>query len=86
MSRSAPARIHVALAFADGTFQFIALHPSLTATSARVAERLAVQAEGGYVQRGQTMRDDDGWSVTLSANAAAARYWGPVASRARNSL
>lgn len=82
------ARIHVNIAFADGRFQFFALHPSLVATTAREAERLAVEAEGGFLQRGRTHMDVDGngtpvWSVTISANAAAARYWGPKAIRAR---
>lgn len=81
-------RIHVSIAHADGRFQFVVLHPSLVAVTAREAERLAVQAEGGLLQRGQTRMDVDGngtpvWSVTLSANAAAARYWGPQAIRAR---
>lgn len=79
------ARIHVTLAFEDGTFKFVVLHPMFVAASARQAEALAVQAEGGFVQRGQTRRDAEGWNVTLSANAAAARYWGPkaIAARAR---
>ena len=85
MTRPA-ARIHVTIAFADGTFKFVALHPTFAATSARQAEQLAVQAEGGCVQRGLTRLDAEGWTVTLSANAAAARYWGPKAVAARASV
>jgi hypothetical protein len=90
MTRTA-ARIHVSLAFEDGTFKFVALHPSLVATSARQAEQLALFAEGGFVQRGQTRRSVDGdglesWTVTLSANMAAARYWGAKAVLARAGL
>ena len=81
-------RIHVSIAKADGSFDFVVLHPSLVATSAKQAERLAVQAEGGLLQRGQTRQRFDAnglpvWTVALSANAAAARYWGPKAVAAR---
>jgi hypothetical protein len=87
MTRTA-ARIHASIAKADGSFNFVVLHSSLVATSARQAEQIAVQAEGGLLQRGQTRQGVDGngstvWEVTLSANAAAARYWGSKAVRAR---
>lgn len=85
------AQINVAIANINGSFKFVTLHPSFVATSARQAEKLAVQSEGGYLQRRQTRKGVDGnggsiWFVTLSETAAAARYWGPKAVAARAGL
>jgi hypothetical protein len=84
-------RIHVSIAKADGSFDFVVLHPSLVATSAKQAEQLALQAEGGLLRRGQSRQGVDGngttvWEVSLSHNLEAARYWGAKAVLARTGL